>query len=103
MRHNSDFDPSKITTQVIKRKAMALITPETKVAVQLGGIITAAISLVSATIFVWTIKSNGEQALAEIRLMNERFEKMMPEHQRMWFEYETRSTAMRPSYKASTP
>lgn len=82
---------------------MALITPETKVAVQLGGIITAAISLVSATVFVWTIKTNGEQALVEIRSMNERFESLQKEHQRLWFEYELRATAMRQAHKATAP
>ena len=93
----SDFDPSKITTQIIKRKPMALITPETKVAVQLGGIIASAISIVLATIFVWTIKLNGEQALEEIRTMSRRFDSLQEEHRRLWYEYEQRHIASKSS------
>jgi hypothetical protein len=72
---------------------MALkLSPETTAHVKLGSLAAGAASLVTATIFVWGIKTNGEQALAEIRdLRQEWKEEMVPcvrKVDRLWWMHD---------------
>lgn len=83
-------DPNA-TTKTPKRKTMAIkLSPETTANIQLGSIITGAVALVVGTIFVWTIKTNGEQALAEIKNMREDQKPMAEKVHRLWSDYEWR-------------
>ena len=66
------------------------LSPETTANLQLGSIITGAVALVVGTIFVWTIKLNGEQALAEIKAIREETGPALKKIDRLWWEYETR-------------
>lgn len=79
------------TTRTLKRKTMTIaLKPETKVVVQLGGIIASVVCLVLGTIFVWTIKQNGEQALAELKAFREETAPKLRQVDRLWWDYEQR-------------
>lgn len=84
----TQFDPNA-TTKTLKRKTMKL-SPETTANIQLGSIITGAGALVVGTIFVWTIKTNGDQALAEIKSMREEQRPVLEKVHRLWSDYEWR-------------
>lgn len=77
------------------------ISPETEVAVRLGLLATGAGALVVATIFVWTIKVNGERALEEIRALRSDYNALAAEHRELWWHY-TR-TSMRAPTTSSAP
>jgi hypothetical protein len=92
---DSDLHPTRstsdATTKTLKRKPMALkLTPETIVNLQVGGILTCAGGIVVATIFVWTIKTNGDQALSEIKSMREEQRPVIEKVHRLWSDYEWR-------------
>lgn len=78
------------------------LSPETIVNLQLGGIFVAAAALVTGTIFVWTIKTNGEQALTEIKAIREETGPALKKIDRLWWDYETR-IASRPSSHQAQP
>jgi len=78
------------------------VSPEAQVLVKLGSLVTGAVSLVIAAIFVWQIKTNGETALTEIKAVREETKAMGEKVQRLWFDYENR-TASRPTYAAPNP
>jgi hypothetical protein len=96
-------DPNA-TTAVLKRKTMAIkISPETTANIQLGSIITGAGALVIATIFVWSIKTNSETAMADGKAMRDEvraeFKAIRSDLQpvkekvdRLWWEYERACT-----------
>jgi len=92
---DSEFYPEtpdpNATTKTLKRKPMAIkLSPETTANLQLGGIITCAGGIVVATIFVWTIKTNGDQALSEIKSMREEQRPVLEKVHRLWSDYEWR-------------
>lgn len=80
----------------------ARIGPDAQVLVKLGSLVTGAVSLVIAAIFVWQIKTNGETALAEIKGIREETKAMGEKVQRLWFDYELR-TASRSTHAPATP
>lgn len=84
---------SKATTAVVKKNRAINISPETAANITLGSIISCAIALVVGTIFVWTIKTNGEQALAEIKAVREELTPAIKKLDRLWWEHEPRSVA----------
>lgn len=67
------------------------ISEDTQVLVKLGSVIACAAALVLATVFVWQIKTNSEQALSEIRSMRAEFTPAAEKVQRLWWEYEQRT------------
>ena len=91
----SDLSPTSIdpnaTTKTLKRKTMAIkLSPETTANIQLGTLIVVAGALVTATVFVVGIKSNGEQALAEIKNLREEQRPVIEKVHRLWSDYEWR-------------
>lgn len=102
--HPVVIDPNATTT-VLKRKPMALkISPETTATIQLSSIVTGATALVVAAVFVWSIKTNSETAVAdgkamreevknEFKSLREDFKPIKEKVDRLWWEYE-RSAAV---------
>ena len=98
----TQFDPNA-TTKTMKRRTMAMkLSPETTANLQLGSLATCAIAIVVATIFVWTIKTNSEQAVSEIKAFREEVVPAMKKVDRLWWDYETR-TAGRPNEMRGQP
>jgi hypothetical protein len=84
-------------TALIRRRAPR-ISEETQVLVKVGSLISCAVALVIATIFVWQIKTNSEQALsktaealAEQRAFREELKPIIEQHRRLWWDYELRT------------
>lgn len=69
------------------------LSPETTANIQLGSLIVVAGALVTATVFVLGIKTNGEQALSEIKALREEQKPMTEKVQRLWSDYEWRLAA----------
>jgi hypothetical protein len=79
-------------TESHPRKAMR-VSPETQVLVKAGSLVTGAVSLVIATVFVWQIKTNSEQALAEQREFRREIAPALEKVQRLWWDYEQRTAS----------
>jgi hypothetical protein len=77
--------------------------PDTKATLRLATIISTVGFIISATVFLWTIKTNGEQALAEIKEMRQEWkDEMVPcvrKVDRLWWDYEQKT---RPALSQST-
>lgn len=69
----------------------ARISEDTQVLVKIGSLLSCAGALILATIFVWQIKSNSEQALAEQRAFREELKPIIEQHRRLWWDYELRT------------
>lgn len=96
------FDPND-TTKTMRRRTMAIkFSPETTANIQLGTLVVVAGALITATVFVIGIKTNSEQALAEIKAFREEAGPALKKVDRLWWDYETR-TAGRPSALRGQP
>ncbi len=72
-------------------------------ATKVGTMLTIASALVAASIFIWSIKTNAEQSVSEIKNLREEMTPALRKIDRLWWEYEMRTTgAPRPS-SASAP
>lgn len=78
------------------------IGEDTQVLIRTGSILTGAGALIVATIFVWSIKTNSEQALSEIRGFRQEMAPALDKVQKLWWDYETR-TAARALHGAGNP
>lgn len=55
-----------------------ILGPDTKATLKLATLVSAICFTVSATIFLWTIKENGEKALAEIKELRQDWKGSLP-------------------------
>lgn len=73
-----------------------ILGPDTKATLKLATLVSAICFTVSATIFLWTIKENGEKALAEIKELRQdwkgEFTPYAHKVDRLWWDHEQRSS-----------
>lgn len=74
------------------------LSEDTQVLVKNGSLISCAGALILATVFVWQIKTNSEQALiktaealAEQRAFREELKPIVDQHRRLWWDYDQRT------------
>lgn len=81
---SSDLHPTR-HEPATTRKPMTL-TPETKIVVQLGGVLTAIGFIVWLSITAYKIQANGDEALRRL----DKLEPIIEEHKRMWWYLQPR-------------
>lgn len=63
-------------------------------ATKVGTMATLVGALVTASIFIWSIKTNAEQSLSEIRTLRQEIGPSLQKIDRLWWEYEMRTTGV---------
>lgn len=78
------------TTERIQRRAPR-VSEDTWLNIKAGALVAGAVALVTATVWLYQIKLNSEQALAKVEELHADLAPIIEQHRRLWWDYENRT------------
>jgi hypothetical protein len=71
----------------------ARLSDDAWVNIKVGFLISAAVALCTATVWLYQIRIDSAQALAELREFRGKMEPIIEQHRRLWWDYELRTAS----------